>query len=53
MKAALKSLNVALDQLQKASRDKGGHRVAAIGFTKKAIEHVRKGIRHDNRTKRR
>jgi len=49
MKAALILLNKAHKQLKLGSRDKGGHRVAAIDHVKKAIEHVNKGIKFDNK----
>lgn len=49
MQSALGSLETALGQLQKASADKGGHRVKAIEFTSKAIEQVKKGIAFDNK----
>lgn len=49
MQAALGGLNAALDALQRADNDKGGHRVKAIEHTKKAIEQVEKGIKFDNK----
>ncbi len=49
MRAAVGHLESALDQLQKATADKGGHRVQAIALTKSAIEEVRKGIAFDNK----
>ena len=49
MRAALEALDVAENQLQKASRDKGGHRAKAIALIREAKAQVRKGIRHDNR----
>ncbi|MBK6513590.1 MAG: hypothetical protein IPG04_05545 [Polyangiaceae bacterium] len=49
MKAALASLVAAHDQLDKASSDKGGHRVAAKKLTASAIEEVKKGIAHDEK----
>ncbi len=49
MRSALGSLEAALGQLQKATPDKGGHRVKAIDLTKDAIEEVKKGIAFDNR----
>ena len=42
------TLNVAKNQLKKATHDKGGHRVAAIGYVNKAIDQVQKGIDFDN-----
>jgi Spy/CpxP family protein refolding chaperone len=47
MQAALASLEAAKASLEKATSDKGGHRVAAIKLTKEAIDQVRKGIEHD------
>jgi hypothetical protein len=49
MRGALNHLNQALDQLQKATADKGGHRVKAIGLTRSAIAEVNAGIAADNR----
>jgi hypothetical protein len=49
MRAALSSLQSAKAQLEKASSDKGGHRVKALALTKQAIEQVEKGIAFDNR----
>ncbi len=49
MQAALTSLKVAKDQLEKATADKGGHRVKAIGHVKDAISEVEKGIAFDNK----
>ena len=37
-----------LGSLNKASPDKGGHRVNAIDLTRTAIEEVKTGIRVDN-----
>ena len=48
MRAAITSLEAALGSLQKASPDKGGHRVKAIDLTKQAIEEVKEGIKFDN-----
>lgn len=48
MKAALKLLQESDDQLQKATADKGGHRVKAREHVKNAIEEVKKGIAFDN-----
>ena len=48
MKAAIAALKVAEHNLVKASADKGGHRVAAIALTRKAIKQVRLGIKFDN-----
>ncbi len=49
MQAALASLRAAKDQLEKASHDKGGHRVKAIAHTKEAISEVEKGIAYDDK----
>ncbi|MFT5432997.1 MAG: hypothetical protein ACI9OJ_003702 [Myxococcota bacterium] len=49
MKAALAALQAAKANLQKASHDKGGHRIKALAATGKAIGQVRKGIKFDNR----
>lgn len=48
MRAALGSLKVAKDQLERATPDKGGHRVKALALTKEAIEQTEKGIAYDN-----
>jgi len=44
MQAALQHLNSAKAQLQKATSNKGGHRVKAISLVKQAIDEVQKGI---------
>ena len=49
MRSALSSLESALAQLQKATADKGGHRVKAMELTTQAIEEVKKGIAFDNK----
>lgn len=49
MKAARTDLNQALNNLNKATADKGGHRNKAIDKTKAAIEQVNKGISFDRR----
>ncbi len=49
MRSALGSLESALAQLQKATADKGGHRVKAMELTTQAIEEVKKGIAFDNK----
>ncbi|MDY7226872.1 hypothetical protein [Hyalangium rubrum] len=49
MKDALVHLQSALDSLEKAASDKGGHRVKAIQSTKDAIDEVKKGIAFDNK----
>ncbi len=49
MRAALKLLQEADAQLQKATSDKGGHRVKAREHVKNAIEQVNKGIAFDEK----
>ena len=49
MKTALVRLEEALGQLEKASADKGGHRVKAIELVKGAIVEVKQGIDFDNK----
>lgn len=49
MHEALGQLKSALDTLEKASADKGGHRVKAIELTKAAIDEVKAGIEFDNK----
>jgi hypothetical protein len=49
MKAALKLLGEADTQLEKATADKGGHRVKAREHLKNTIEEVKKGIAYDNK----
>jgi membrane protein YqaA with SNARE-associated domain len=49
MKAAREFLEKAQNQLEKATADKGGHRVAAIKLIKEAIAEVDKGIEFDNK----
>lgn len=49
MEAALKSLEKAKWELEHASNDKGGHKIAAIINIDKAIKATRKGIRYDNK----
>jgi hypothetical protein len=44
MTAALSSLETAKAELEKATADKGGHRVKAIELINSAIDEVRKGI---------
>ena len=48
MRDALRSLKAAAAHLQKATPDKGGHRVNAIRLTNEAIAEVEKGIAFDN-----
>jgi hypothetical protein len=49
MQAARSSLQTARAELQKATPDKGGHRVNAIGLVNSAIEEVNAGIAFDRR----
>lgn len=49
MRAALKLLQDADAQLDKATADKGGHRVKARAHVKNAIDEVKKGIDYDNK----
>lgn len=49
MKMALAALKKAAGQLEKASHDKGGHRVKALELTREAITQVEKGIAFDNK----
>lgn len=49
MKQALTHLVKAKKLLNKATHDKGGHRVKALAHTKSAIKQVKEGIKHDNR----
>ncbi len=49
MQAALDALNIAENQLSKATSDKGGHRVEALRLVRKAQTEVKKGIRYDRR----
>lgn len=49
MKAALEALQVAEAQLDKATSDKGGHRVAALKATREAIEQTKKGMAFDDK----
>lgn len=49
MQSALGSLQTALEQLNKATPDKGGHRVKAIALVNQAIGEVQKGINFDNK----
>ena len=48
MQAALAALEIAHSQLDKATSDKGGHRVKAKQLVKDAIAEVKKGIEFDN-----
>jgi hypothetical protein len=47
MVAAKKHLQDALDNLQRATADKGGHRAKAIQLTREAISEIDKGIAFD------
>jgi hypothetical protein len=47
MQAALEHLRLAKGELEKADRDKGGHRENALRLTNEAIAEVEKGIRFD------
>lgn len=49
MQAALEHLRLAKGELERADRDKGGHREAALRLTNDAIAHVEKGIHFDRR----
>jgi hypothetical protein len=49
MRDAIEHLRKAEAALQRASSDKGGHRVNALGLVREAIVETRKGIRADNR----
>jgi hypothetical protein len=49
MRAALTKLRAAHNSLERATPDKGGHRVKAMELTKAAIAEVEAGIKHDNR----
>jgi hypothetical protein len=49
MKSALKHLQMARSELEAASSDKGGHRVAALQSVDEAIRHTRMGIDYDRR----
>jgi len=47
MQAALEHLRIAKVELEKADRDKGGHRERALQLTNDAIVQVEKGINFD------
>ena len=49
MRAARADLLTAKDQLQRATPDKGGHRVNAISLVNQAIARVNAGIAYDRR----
>jgi hypothetical protein len=46
LQAALASLQSAQTELESATADKGGHRVAALAFVKKAIDDVNAGMQY-------
>jgi hypothetical protein len=48
MERALESLHAALDSLQQATSDKGGHRVHAMDLIRQAIFQTEAGIRFAN-----
>ena len=48
MQAALQHLRQAAEELQKADKDKGGHRVQALNLTQQAMNQVQAGIQYDN-----
>jgi len=48
MQRALDNLRQAKGNLERASNDKGGHRVKAIGYVNSAIDEVQKGIAAGN-----
>jgi len=47
MQAALGHLKLARTDLERADRDKGGHREAALKLTNDAIAEVERGINYD------
>ena len=49
MKAAHASLKDAERHLEKATTDKGGHRVKALELVREAIQEVNRGIAYDRR----
>jgi hypothetical protein len=49
MRAALADLQTARNQLQQATRDKGGHRAKALTLVNQAIAQVNQGIAYDRR----
>jgi hypothetical protein len=49
MQAALDSLRAAERHLDDATSDKGGHRVKALRYVRRAIDEVELGIRFDRR----
>ncbi len=49
MQSALDALRTAERELNAASADKGGHRASALGYVRRAIAEVERGIRYDRR----
>jgi len=49
MRAALRALRTAQQELEEASADKGGHRVKALGLVRRAIDEVERGMEYDRR----
>jgi hypothetical protein len=49
MQSALGALESAYGSLERATADKGGHRVKAMSLTRQAIDETKKGIKFDNR----
>lgn len=49
MRTALQHLRLAKNELQRATADKGGHRVKAMELTNAAIDQVQRGMKFDNR----
>ena len=49
MQAALEHLRLAKAELEKADRDKGGHRERALRLTNDAIAETERGIGYDRR----
>ena len=48
MQEALRHLQAATAELERATHDKGGHREKALELTRQAIQHVNEGIQYDN-----
>jgi hypothetical protein len=48
MQEALRHLQAAAEELQRATHDKGGHGEKALELTRQAIQHVNEGIQYDN-----
>ena len=49
MEAAMQHLRQAQEELQRGTKDKGGHRVRAIEFVKQAENEVQAGMHFDDR----